>query len=82
MLEFKKRIIEYDKVSVEWSDIKYPGVWSPSIDTALFIKALQRMVSQPEYLENINSFLEIGCGSGYKYWQTIEIVKCKLKNKR
>lgn len=65
LLEFYKRVIEYDGVSLEWSDIKYPGVWSPSIDTALFVKALKKVFKQSGYLENINSFLEIGCGSGY-----------------
>ena len=71
LLEFPQRIIEYDNISLEWSDMKYPGVWSPSIDTALFIKALRKLFSQPEYLNGVSSFLEIGCGSGFLSKYTI-----------
>ena len=65
LLEFQKRVVEYDGVEIEWSDIKYPGVWGPSIDTILFARALKKLFKKPNYLKNIGSFLEIGCGSGY-----------------
>jgi tRNA1(Val) A37 N6-methylase TrmN6 len=65
LLEFHKRVVEYDGVEIEWSDIKYPGVWSPSIDTILFARGLKKLFKEPGYLKNLGSFLEIGCGSGY-----------------
>lgn len=65
LLEFNKRVVEYDGVEIEWSDIKYPGVWGPSIDTILFARGLKKLFKKPDYLKNIGSFLEIGCGSGY-----------------
>jgi methylase of polypeptide subunit release factors len=65
LLEFHRRVVEYDDVSVEWSDIEYPGVWGPSIDTILFAKALHGLLRLPGYRVGVRSFLEIGCGSGF-----------------
>jgi len=65
LLEFHRRVVEYDGVSVEWSDIEYPGVWGPSIDTVLFAKALHMLLKLPRYRASVRSFSEIGCGSGF-----------------
>lgn len=55
------RTVEYDGVSVTWDD-SYKGVWSPSIDTLLLAKALNKvLINNP----GIKSALEIGCGSGF-----------------
>lgn len=63
LLEFPNRTIEYDGVSVEWSENLYPGVWSPSIDTILFARSLQKILNHPASVPK--TFLEIGCGSGF-----------------
>lgn len=63
LLEFPVRQFEYDGVTVEWSELKYPGVWSPSIDTLLFANALRKILTSGESIPS--SFLEIGCGSGF-----------------
>lgn len=63
--EFPLRITEYDGVSVAWSEAKYPGVWSPSIDTVVFAYSLRKSLVQPKRLINFSSMLEIGCGSGF-----------------
>lgn len=64
LLEFPERVVEYDGVSIRWSDARYPGVWAPSIDTLLFAKALRTMLAGRDG-GRISSFLEIGCGSGF-----------------
>jgi len=65
LLEFPNRVIEYDGVRLSWTDQQYPGVWSPSIDTILFAKALRFLLRSSFFLKNACSFLEIGCGSGF-----------------
>ncbi len=65
LLEFPDRLVEYDGVSLAWSDAEYPNVWAPSIDTALFAKALHYLFRTSKYYQTIRSFLEIGCGSGF-----------------
>src|SRR3989344_2136368 len=64
LLEFPERVVEYDGVSVAWSDARYPGVWAPSIDTILFASAIRRLFGE-RHSRFIDSFLEIGCGSGF-----------------
>ena len=51
------RTVEYDGVSVT-CDSRHTGVWSPSIDTLLFARVLNRLRLQPKVA------IEIGCGSG------------------
>lgn len=63
--DFPQKIIEYDGVKIVYSNIKYPDVWSPSIDTILFARALHNLLKTDHYLNKIHSFLEIGCGSGF-----------------
>lgn len=65
LLEFPSRTFEYDGVELTWSDVDYPNAWSPSIDTILFAKALRILLRSRHYAERVNSFLEIGCGSGF-----------------
>lgn len=63
--DFPWRVTEYDGVSVAWSEAEYPGVWSPSIDTILFARALRKSLIEGGRLKDFNSLLEIGCGSGF-----------------
>ena len=65
LYEFPDRTVEYDGVDVHWSPILYPNVWSPSIDTVLFAKAIRGQLVKTKLLKRINNFLEIGTGSGF-----------------
>jgi|SRR3989338_7443571 len=77
LMEFPRRITEYDGVEIEWSGLKYPKVWSPSIDTILFAKTIKTLSEDAQYFNSLDSLLEIGSGSGYlsKY-----ILKKKLES--
>lgn len=61
ILSSRPRIVEYDGVSVYWDD-SHKGVWSPSIDTLIFAKALNKVFSDNP---NIKTAIEIGTGSGF-----------------
>ncbi len=63
--QFDERTTEYDGVSVRWSEINYPKVWSPSIDTILFASALRKRLILTGRISQYSSLLEIGCGSGF-----------------
>lgn len=54
------RIIEYDDVRLEFIEDEYKGVWSPSIDTLLFCRALGK-----EDLSGVKTAIEVGSGSGF-----------------
>jgi len=60
LYESRRKIIEYQGVQLRFDEDKYPGVWSPSIDTMLILKAL----SSAE-LGTPKSAIEVGAGSGY-----------------
>jgi release factor glutamine methyltransferase len=60
LYESPQKIVEYDGVSLKFDEDKYPGVWSPSIDTMLFLKALRSAE-----LGSPKSAVEVGAGSGY-----------------
>lgn len=49
--------IDYDDVKMEFEKFKYPGVWSPSIDTLFFCKALKE-----ENFKAYSSMIEVGSG--------------------
>ncbi|HVY01730.1 MAG TPA: methyltransferase, partial [Candidatus Nanoarchaeia archaeon] len=68
----KNRIVEYDKVSTI-DNGQYKSVWSPSIDTVLFAKALKKIF---EKRKDFDKVAEIGTGSGFlsKY--------CLVKNNK
>jgi hypothetical protein len=55
------RIFEYDDVSTVHS-VNLTGVWSPSIDTVLFAKALKKIF---EGRKRFDKAIEIGTGSGF-----------------
>lgn len=57
----RPRIVEYDGVSTYWDD-SHTNVWCPSIDTILFAKGLNKILSKHK---NIKTAVEIGCGSGF-----------------
>ncbi|HLC56927.1 MAG TPA: class I SAM-dependent methyltransferase [Candidatus Nanoarchaeia archaeon] len=65
------RVVEYDDVNVI-SDYSHINVWSPSIDTMVFAKALSKMCNKNS---NFKSAVEIGCGSGFLSKYVLE--KCK-----
>lgn len=54
-----RRTTVYDGTSIVFEQSKYPGVWGPSIDTLLFMRALKQ-----HGLEDIRCMAEIGCGPG------------------
>ncbi len=57
----RPRTVEYDGVSV--IDRGYPqSVWSPSIDTILFAKAINKLFKHKRYMKKA---VEIGTGSGF-----------------
>jgi len=56
------RIVEYDSVTIDFDQTKYPRVWSPSVDTLLLCRAIRGL---QEALSGARTVLEIGCGSGY-----------------
>jgi hypothetical protein len=51
--------VNYDDVQMEFENMKmrYPGVWSPSIDTLFFCKALRA-----QDLKGYSSMIEVGSG--------------------
>ncbi|MEK6964433.1 MAG: class I SAM-dependent methyltransferase [Nanoarchaeota archaeon] len=55
-----KRIVEYNGIST-YSDDSHVNVWSPSIDTLLFAKALRGVLKKGPFASGV----EIGCGSGF-----------------
>ncbi len=57
-----RRTIEYDGVELAFDQARFPGVWSPSIDTLLVCRAVRQLLPS---LLGARSALEIGCGSGY-----------------
>jgi tRNA1(Val) A37 N6-methylase TrmN6 len=57
-----RRVVEYDGVEIDFDQSVFPRVWSPSIDTLLFCRALRELMPT---LERPRAGLEIGCGSGY-----------------
>lgn len=48
------KVIEYDDVTMDFEQGKYPGVRSPSIDTLLFCRALKSLD-----FDNVHSVAEI-----------------------
>ncbi len=69
------KIFEYNGVSVT-NNGKYLGVWSPSIDTVLFARALDILFRKRG---DYTSAIEIGCGSGFLSKYILEKNK-KLKS--
>ncbi len=61
LFQSRPRIIEYDGVSVSWTD-QHPSVWCPSIDTMLYAQGLNRLFSKRK---DFKTAVEIGCGSGF-----------------
>lgn len=49
--------IEYDSVKIDFEKAKYPGVWSPSIDTLFFARWLK-----DRDLSQYSSLIEVGSG--------------------
>lgn len=49
--------IDYDDVKMDFEKFKYPGVWSPSIDTLFFCKTLKN-----NDFTNYSSMIEVGSG--------------------
>lgn len=49
--------IEYDNVKMDFEKFKYPGVWSPSIDTLFFCRALK-----DDDFKDYSSMIEVGSG--------------------
>lgn len=52
--------IDYDDVQMHFEKFKYPGVWSPSIDTLFFCKALKN-----EDFKCYSSMIEVWSGPGF-----------------
>ena len=48
-------IVEYDGLRMEFEQGKYPGVWSPNIDTLLFCRAIKNL----DFSE-IKTMIEVG----------------------
>lgn len=63
------RTTEYDGVATIWDTSVYNSVWSPSIDTLIIARAINRLL--PE-ITNFKTGLEIGCGSGFLSQYTLE----------
>jgi tRNA1(Val) A37 N6-methylase TrmN6 len=57
-----RRTIAFDGVELAFDQERFPGVWSPSIDTLLVCRAIRGALHA---LRGARSALEIGCGSGY-----------------
>ena len=53
-------IVEYDGVRMEFENGKYPGVWSPNIDTLFFCRGIKNL----EY-GDVKSIIEVGSGPGF-----------------
>ena len=51
--------VDYDGVQMEFENmkIKYPGIWSPSIDTLFFCRTLRK-----ENFRNYSTMIEVGSG--------------------
>ena len=64
-------IIEYDGVRMEFEQGKYPGVWSPNIDTLLMCKAMQKL----DY-SHIKTAIEVGSWP----WFTAKYIASKAPN--
>jgi tRNA1(Val) A37 N6-methylase TrmN6 len=54
------KIIEYNGTNFDFEQKRYPEVWGPSIDTLLFCRGLNNID-----LTKVESFLEVGFGSGF-----------------
>jgi release factor glutamine methyltransferase len=54
------KVVEYGGTSVDFDQRNYPGVWSPSIDTLLFCRALNSYD-----FSGMKKAVEIGTGSGF-----------------
>ncbi len=52
--------IDYDNVKMDFEKFKYPGVWSPSIDTLFFCKTLK-----DKNFTDYRSMIEVGSGPGF-----------------
>jgi hypothetical protein len=63
LYESRRKITEYNGVRLNFDDDRYPGVWSPSIDTLLILKALNsaNLISPLSPIYGV----EVGAGSGY-----------------
>jgi 16S rRNA G966 N2-methylase RsmD len=64
------KTVEYDGTIIAFEQRKYPQVWGPSIDTLLMAKFLT-----PEYLANVETVAEFGCGSGFLSMRAIQNAK-------
>ncbi|MEI6673091.1 MAG: hypothetical protein WCL02_07405 [bacterium] len=49
--------IDYDTVQMDFEKFKYPGVWSPSIDTLFFCKSLK-----DQDFSTYTTMIEVGSG--------------------
>ena len=56
--------VRYHRTNLKFDQDLYEGVWSPSIDTLLFCRALRAMSIKGE-LRGIKSVAEVGPGSGF-----------------
>lgn len=54
------RHTEYDGMSFTFDQAKYPGLWGPTIDTLLFVRALRKI-----NFAKVKRAAEIGAGSGF-----------------
>lgn len=60
LFQSPKKEVRYHGTSIKFDTQKYPGVWSPSIDTILFTKALLQL-----NLTQVKTAVEVGAGSGF-----------------
>lgn len=60
LLQKSMRIVEYDGLRMEFEKEKYPGVWSPNIDTLLFCRAIKDL-----NFDEIQNLIEVGSGPGF-----------------
>jgi SAM-dependent methyltransferase len=59
LYESYPRTVTYDGTSVSWSPTEFPRVWTANIDTLFFARTLRH------HLDDVRTFAEIGCGSGF-----------------